>query len=61
MFKKYFTNYQSPSDMYKKLREKEVERNEHWAHLIKLVLDRMKKIVKNVSENREFMIEKNER
>ena len=61
MFKKYFTNYQSPSDMYKKLREKEVERNENWVHLIKLVLDRMKKIVKNVSENREFMIEKNER
>ena len=61
MFKKYFTNYQSPSDMYKKLREKEVERNENWVHLIKLVLDRMKKIVKNVSENREFMIEKKER
>ena len=61
MFKKYFTNYQRPSDMYKKLREKEVERNENWVHLIKLVLDRMKKIVKNVSENREFMIEKNER
>ena len=61
MFKKYFTNYQSPSDMYKKLRDKEVERNENWVHLIKLVLDRMKKIVKNVSENREFMIEKNER
>ena len=61
MFKKYFTNYQSPSDMYKKLRETEGERNENWVHLIKLALDKMKKIVKNVSENREFMIEENER
>ena len=47
--------------MYKKLRETEGERNENWVHLIKLALDKMKKIVKNVSENREFMIEENER
>ena len=28
-FKKYFTNYQSPSDMYKTLRETEGGRNEN--------------------------------
>ena len=60
MFKKYFTNYQSPSDMCKNLRDTEVERNENRVYLIKLVLDRMKKIIKNVSENRKLMIEENE-
>ena len=29
LLKKYFTNYQSPSDTYKKLRETEGERNEN--------------------------------
>ena len=29
LFKEYFTNYQSPSDMYRKLRETEGTRNEN--------------------------------
>ena len=41
--KKYFTDYQSPSVMYKTLRETEGVRNETRVYLIKLVLDRMKK------------------
>ena len=41
MFKKYFTNYQSLNDMYKKLRETEGERNEDQVCLIKEVLNRM--------------------
>ena len=47
--------------MYKKLRETEGERNEDWVYLIKEVLNRMKKVIKNVSENRKFMIEKTKR
>ena len=61
LFKKYFTNYQSPSDTYKKLRETEGERNENQVYLVKLGLDRMKKGMENVSENRKFMTEENEK
>ena len=43
LFKKYFTNYQSQSDMYKKLRETEGARSEDRVYLIKLVLDKMKR------------------
>ena len=60
-FKKYFTNYQSPRGMYKKLHKTEGERNENRVYLIKLVLDKMKKIIKNVSKNGKFMIEENEK
>ena len=52
MFKKYFTNYQSSSDMYKKLRETEGERNEDQVYVIKKVLNKMKKTVKNVPKNK---------
>ena len=47
MFKEYFTNYRSPSDMYKKLREAEGEWNEE-----QKVFNKMKKVVKNVSEKK---------
>ena len=33
LFKEYFTNYQSPSNMYKKLRETESKRNEDEVYL----------------------------
>ena len=58
---KYFTNYRSPSDMYKKLRKTEGTRNENRVYLIKEVLNRMKKIIENVSKNKTFMIEENEK
>ena len=61
MFKKYFTDYQSPSDMYKKLCETEGTRNENQIFLIKEVLNRMKKGIKNVSKNRKVMIEEDEK
>ena len=41
LFKKYFTNYRSPSDMYKKLRETEGTRNENQVYLIKEVLNKI--------------------
>ena len=42
-FREYFTNYQSPSDMYEKLRETEGAVNEHQVDLIKKILAKMKK------------------
>ena len=41
LFKEYFTNYQSPSDMYKKLHETEGTTNEDRVYLIKELLNRM--------------------
>ena len=61
LFKEYFTNYQSPSDMYKKLRMTEGERNEDQIYVIKKVLDKMKKTIKNVPENKTFKIEYNKK
>ena len=61
MFKKYFANYQSPSDMYKKLLETEGERNEDQVYLVKKVLNKMKETIKNVPENNTFVIEENEK
>ena len=43
LFKEYLTNYQSPSDMYKKLHETQGTQNENRVYLIKKVLDKIKK------------------
>ena len=43
LFKEYFTIYQSPRNMYKKLRMTESTRNEERVYLIKEVLNKMKK------------------
>ena len=61
MFKEYFTIYQNPSDMYKKLRMTESTRNEDRVYLIKEMLNKMKKIIKNVLEDRKFMFEENKK
>ena len=61
MFKEYFTNHQSPSDMYKILRKTEDARNENPVYLIKLVLNKMKKVIENVPGNKTFKIEENEK
>ena len=50
--------------MYKKLREtegKKKKKNEDQAYLIKEMLNRMKEVIKNVSKNRKFKIEENEK
>ena len=59
LFQEYFIIYQSPSHMYKKLCKAEVERNEDQVYLIKEVLNRMKKTIENVPENKTFKIEEN--
>ena len=48
LFKVYFTDYQSPSSMYKKLSETEnTEINKARADLIKKVLTKLKRIIEN--------------
>ena len=61
MFTKYYTDYRSPSDMYKKLHETEGKKNEDQVYLIKKVLNRMKKTIEKVPEDRKSMIEENEK
>ena len=61
LFQKYFTNYPSPSDMYKKLRETEGKKNEDQVYAIKKVLNKMKKLIENVLEDRKYMIEENQK
>ena len=46
--------------MYKNLRETEGTKNEN-ENLIKNVLNKLKKAIKNVPENNTFMIEENEK
>ena len=47
--------------MYKKLRVTEDERNEDQVYVTKKVLDKMKKTIKKVPEDRKFMIEEKEK
>ena len=61
LLKKYVTNYLSPSsEMYKKLRETEGDRNEDQVYSIKEVLKRIKEAIKIVPEDRKYMTEENE-
>ena len=61
LFKNYFTNYQSPSDMYKKLCKTEGNKNEDQVDTIKKVLDKIKKLIEKVPENKKSKIEENEK
>ena len=45
--------------MYKKLRQTKDERNEDRVYVIKKVLNKIKKIIKNVPENKRLKIEEN--
>ena len=47
--------------MYKKIRETEGKKNGDQVYLIKKVLNRMKKIIEKVPEDRKFMIAENEK
>ena len=59
LFNEYFTNYQSPCDMYKKLRATEGERNEDQVYVIKKVSNKMKKTTEKTPEDKKIMIEEN--
>ena len=47
--------------MYKKLRETEDERNEDRVYFTKEMLNKMKKVIENVPENKTFNIEENKK
>ena len=51
MFKEYFTNYRNLTKMT------EGERNEDQVYVIKKVLDKVKKTIKNVPKDKTFKIE----
>ena len=58
LFKKYFTDYKSLGDMYKKLLEIEGERNEDQVYAIKKVFNKMKKKIERVPENKKLRLKK---
>ena len=58
----YFTDYQSPSNMYKKLIEAEnAEINKNKVYFLKKILSKLQKTVDNVPKDSKFMIEENEK
>ena len=57
LFNYYFIKYQSPSDMYKKLRKTKGKKNEDQVYSIKEILDQIKKSNKSAKE---YVIKKNE-
>ena len=62
LFKTYFTDYQSPSIMYKKLREPEnTEINKTGADLIKKVLNKLKRIIGNTPKDDVAKTDENEK
>ena len=61
MFKNYFTNSQSPSDMCKNLRDTEGKKNEDQVQAIKKMLNKMKKCIKRFSEDKKSIIKENEK
>ena len=59
MFQYYFSKYQNPSDIYKKLQETKGKRNED--QIFSIILDKIKNKIKNVPENKVSIIEGNEK
>ena len=61
LFKEYFTDYQSPSNMYKKLSETEnAEKNQTKVDFIKKILSKLQKTIDYVLKDNTFKIEENE-
>ena len=58
---KDLTDCQSPSDIYKKLRMTEGTKYENQVYTIKKVLNKMKKLIEKVPENKKSKIEENEK
>ena len=59
MFKIYFPDYQSPSNMYKKLSETEGAVNKVQADSIKKVLNKLQRIVDYVPKDNALKIQEN--
>ena len=61
LFNAYFTGYQNPSSMYKKLSETEDEVNEARVDSIKKVFSKLKRIIEHAAKADVFKIEENEK
>ena len=61
LFKAYFTDYQSPSDMYKKLSKTKDAVNEFRGYSIKKVLSNLKRIIEHTSKDDAAKIEEEEK
>ena len=61
LVKYYFSKYQNPCDMYKKICKAKGKENEDQVYSINEILDKIKNKIKNVSENKVSMIEGNEK
>ena len=61
LFKKYFTDYQNPSNMYKKLSEKKGAVNEVRVDSIKKVLSTLQRIIDYIPKDNAFKSEENEK
>ena len=61
LFKAYFTGYQSPSDMYKKLSKTKDAVNEFRGYSIKKVLSNLKRIIEHTSKDDAAKIEEEEK
>ena len=61
LLKRYFTGYESPSHMYKKLTETKGVVNEVQVESIKKVLDKLQGIVDCLPKENAFKIEENEK
>ena len=61
LFKAYFTDYQSPSIMYKKLSKTEGVVNEVRVESIEKVLSELKRVIEYAPKDDAFKIEENER
>ena len=61
LLKAYFTGYQSPSDMYKKLSKTKDAVNEFRGYSIKKVLSNLKRIIEHTSKDDAAKIEEEEK
>ena len=61
LFKAYFTGYQSPSDMYKKLSKTKDAVNEFRGYSIKKVLSNLKRIIEHTPKDDAAKIEEEEK
>ena len=61
LFKNYFTKYQSPSDIYKKIRKTKGKKNEDQVYAVKKVLNKIKKLIENVPKDKVSRVEENEK
>ena len=60
LFKEYF-DYSNPETMIKRLKDADDEKNKNIVKSINKNLNKMKKIIKNVPEDKTFKIEENEK